>query len=186
MRLVKMEDIKKKIAVLLSVIALSSFSVTTSAQERIKESISQDPQNIIYMTALTLMRDPVYKKFAPDYWNFQTQEWRTYPSIRLGLIDLNNDGIDEVIAYPVENVPEESGVLCRVERTCPNFIFTITPDRKVRLLSVIDATIIEVDDSSYNGYRRLKAHTANPRRSPDYYDIFQYDEESKQYKQLKY
>ena len=159
------------------------------AAQEIEEIITQDPTNQEYMAALTIMKKPVYLKDAPDYWNSRTKKWRTHPLIRLGRVDLNNDSNPEIIAYPVEMVPAEADVLCKIDGACPHFIFTITRKNKIRLLSVIDAHAIEIDKSTHDGYQRLQVFTRNPDRELElykYYDLYQYDKSNKLYEKLEY
>lgn len=151
-----------------------------TAQSKTKETqldyeLIYDPEDARYMAALKLMLEDVYLKKAPKYWDYQKNTWADWPFLGIAEFDVNGDGINEIFANPVEQVPEEDGQICPPKLGCPIFIFNINKKNKVRLLGVISTHAIAIDNSSYKGYRRLRTYQNNPDDvDPNFYDLYEY------------
>lgn len=163
----------------MAVLSLGNFTAHKSHADNnhtvIFFDVLENPENKNYAAALKLMQEDVYLKKAPEYWDYDANTWRRYPLIAIGEADLNGDGVNEVIVNPVEKIPYEEGRICPPEIGCPIFVFNTNKQNKIKVLGAFNAFGVALDNSSYQGYRRLRAYTLNPETSdPSFYELYQY------------
>lgn len=125
----------------------------------------------------------VVKAMQPDLKNTSGDLRLPYPanpSLNIAQFDLNGDGIEEIIAVPIENT--EDGNYCKGDfHKCPHYIIDIS-GKNPKVVGVIRAFAIDRGDEIKNGYWTLKAFKDSrlPANDPQI-DIYSYDTKQKTY-----
>ncbi|MBN8522061.1 MAG: hypothetical protein J0L77_09230 [Alphaproteobacteria bacterium] len=153
--------------------------------EDIPFQMFQSPDKPEYAAALKLMAH-LYQdqEKTPGYWDPVNKKWLSYPMIAIYQIDLNKDKIPEIVAYPIEMEPEETGILCPDKVGCPYVVFEMNGN-KIRQIALFASYRFSPDNSSHNGYTRLRAYTRTLRQDPNYYELFEYNSQKRTYEMLK-
>lgn len=170
----------------LAAVCLTALAAASGVQAQPKTLLFkplQNPANPDYAAALKVMA-PLYKEKTPDFWDAKKGKWLAYPIIGIASVDLNKDGSPELIAMPIEMVPEQENVLCPVNVGCPHFVLQMNKD-KIKTIGLIAANWVDTDTSSFGPYTRLRAYTKNLNVDPNYYELYQYDSSQKSYVMMK-
>lgn len=177
--------VRRSSAAALSLCIIFAGHSAFADQTNIEYEVLRDPSSPLYESALGyLAQTGIYDGKGLPYRTSESADWSVNPFIGVGTADLNG-GAPETVVYPVEISPQDDGLLCPFNEGCPHLIFGKSASGNDQLLGIISAHSLAIDDSSINGYRRLRAYTQNPETNPGYYELYQYDAQKKSYVKLE-
>lgn len=129
----------------------------------------QDPKYPAYRLAFVTMT-PTYKGKL---------DYTPIPLIGIGEVDLNEDGIYEVISFPTEEF-EEEGLFCNTKGLCPHYI-TDASGKGAHLMGILYGWKVNRGDRKVNGFYTLRVYTQPEKKFANVFDEYIYNPKTKEY-----
>lgn len=183
------------VGLLLSVGLAFNAQITQAKAQEVKQKLTyqkcdnpnQSPACLVALEKLKTLTNPIdNKKFFDNGLHYYNGELFLYPDLDVAMIDLDGDGLDEIIVKIPENVETIEGYFCQENFQCPHYILQ---DRNlhgrkiqlgnIRAMGPIYAQAIGLStDEKINRFKSLRAYTDYPSRA---FDTYQYDRRSDNY-----
>lgn len=139
--------------------------------------------NQTYVSPIALAMADLYSGTRYD----QTKPYSDKPMMGVAVFDLNKDGSNDYIAYPIEEFHEE-GHFCTLNSTiCPHYILlSYKKDTSLKIIGIINANSLDVGEHELNGFKILKAFTMEDEavltpKSFGFYDTYKFDADKGEY-----
>lgn len=117
--------------------------------------------------------------FKGTYADKGSVEW-SYPMLGMTEFDLNNDKVNEIIAFPIE-AEGYGDVLCGETHLCPHYVIDYSSG-KAKVIGIFPAFAVDRGDDITNGHWTLKAYTKqDDPENFSHFDEYAFDKKTGRY-----